>query len=102
VFNGTSTHKCQFVPIARAEKPAEMAKDGQRDRLYNTIRYTTTMQSAAINHVVVVPSSVQKGAEDGTVLSIVWRRTSLIFKVLIATIARQRPYSLLGRRLALH
>jgi len=38
-------------------------------------------QSTAIDHVVAVPSSVQKGAEDGTVPSIVWRRTTLIFKV---------------------
>jgi len=37
-----STQKGQFVPTARG-KPAQSAKDGQRDTMHITIRYRITM-----------------------------------------------------------
>jgi len=43
VLNSTSALKAQFVATAGAEKPAQSAKDGQRDTKHNTSRYTITM-----------------------------------------------------------
>jgi len=43
LFNGTSTQKGKFVPTAGGGKPAQSAKDGQRDTMHITLRYTITM-----------------------------------------------------------
>jgi len=43
LFNGTSAQKGKFVPTAGGEKPAQSAKDGQRDTMHITLRYTITM-----------------------------------------------------------
>jgi len=40
LFNGTSRQKGQFVPNAVGRKLAQAAKDGQRDAMRNTSRYT--------------------------------------------------------------
>jgi len=42
-LNGTSAQKGQFVPNCRGGQPAQGAKDGQRDTMHNTLRYTITM-----------------------------------------------------------
>jgi len=42
LLNGTSTQKGQFVPTAGSET-AQSAKDGQRDTMHITLRYTITM-----------------------------------------------------------
>jgi len=42
LFNGTSTQKGQFVPTVGG-KPAQSAKDGQRDTMHITLRYMITM-----------------------------------------------------------
>jgi len=44
LFNGKLTTKGQFVPTAgEGNKQAQSAKDGQRDTMHNTSRYTITM-----------------------------------------------------------
>jgi len=42
-FNGMSTQKGQFVPTAGEGNRLSLAKDGQRDTMHNTLRYTITM-----------------------------------------------------------
>jgi len=43
LFNGKSTQKRQFVSTVGGGKPAQSAKDGQRDTMHITLRYTITM-----------------------------------------------------------
>jgi len=42
LFNGTSIQKGQVVPTA-GRKLAQSTKDGQRDTMHITLRYTMTM-----------------------------------------------------------
>jgi len=42
LFNGTSTQKGQFVPIAREGTGSVGFKDGQRDTMHIILRYTIT------------------------------------------------------------
>jgi len=45
LFNGTSTQKGQFAICANCGggRLAQAAKNGQRDSMHNTLRYTITM-----------------------------------------------------------